>query len=309
MTIALTGATGFVGQSLVGRLAAAGVPVRALARPLPGRALRDVAGLTWVAGDLDRPEALEILFDGVECVIHCAGATKATRPADFHRVNAIGTASVVAAARSAGVGHVIALSSLAATRPEVSAYAASKAAGEALSRRESGSMPVSLVRAPAVIGPGDPATAPLFSLLARGLLPVIGGNARMARFSVIDVADLAALIVDLARAGPPAGPGPTLAPCGHRDLGWSDMAASAARVTGRSVRQIVVPPALAGLLGRSADAVARISGRAQVFSSGKVREMSAGDWLGDAPLPAATPLDDTMGRCLAPFRKLGSVQR
>ena len=305
--VALTGATGFVGRSLLARLPRDDVQIAALARPRPGRDLSDGPQLRWIAGGLDRPQALAALVEGADTVIHCAGATKALRRRDFHRVNATATADLITAARRAGVAHLILVSSLAVTRPGVSDYAASKAAGEAEAIAGAHGMALTILRAPAVIGPGDQATRPLFSLLARGWLPIPGGAVRGARFSVIDVDDLAALLSDLAlRPVPTLGPR-VLAPYGHRALSWPDLAASAARLRGRPVRRVVLPGPLATLASGWADLAARLSGRAQVFSAGKLREMRAGDWIGDTPLDAPTPLDETMRRCLAPFLALGSA--
>lgn len=306
--LALTGATGFVGRSLLARIDSAGTSAKALARAKPGRVLAQHPGLDWVAGGLDDPDALLVLMEGAEVVLHCAGATNALSSEAFHRVNAEGTAAVTRAARKAGARHVILLSSLAATRPTVSDYAASKAAGETRLLAESGDMATTILRAPAVVGPGDAATAPLFSMLARGWMPVIGGNTRSAQFSVIDVTDLTALLLDLAARVPEPGQHRRCAPYGHQALGWRDLASSAERVTGRHVREVVLPRAAAVLLGRVADLAARVSGRSQVFSSGKVREMCGGDWIGDTPIAAATPIDETMGRCLAPFLRLGKAQ-
>jgi len=305
--IALTGATGFVGRTLLAKLDAAQLPVTALARAQPGRELTDGANLRWITGEMDQPDRLAELVAGADVVVHCAGATKALDARAFHRVNATATETLVRAAAQAGVGHFILMSSLAASRPEVSDYAASKAAGEELARAEAGDMALTTVRAPAVIGPGDQATAPLFSLIARGWMPVLGGKARSARFSVIDVQDLATLLIDLARPGATPVKGRTFAPYGHHSLGWSDMAASGARVTGRKVREIPLPMPIATLVGHGADLAARVTGVAQVFSSGKVREMRAGDWIGDTPLETITPLDVTMRRCLNPFLRLGNA--
>lgn len=306
--VAVTGATGFVGRALLDHLAGRWASIAALARPRRGRALPDQGPVRWVTGAFEEPRALDALLRGADVAIHCAGATKALRTRDFHRSNVAATAALVRAAREAGVGHVIVLSSLAASRPLVSDYAASKAAAEAVALEQAGEMAVTILRAPAVIGPGDQATAPLFSMLARGWVPTPGGKPRSFRFSVIDVTDLAALLADIARSGP-GGPAPSiLAPFGHRALGWSDLGASAARVIGKPVRELVLPAPVLTLAGAGADLVARLSGRAQVFSRGKVREMRAGDWIGETPLVTPTPLDVTMRRCLAPFLGLGSAQ-
>jgi nucleoside-diphosphate-sugar epimerase len=274
---------------------------------MPGRTLPTGGAARWVEGRFDQPAALAELLQGAEVAIHCAGATKALRSRDFHSTNVSATAQLVKAARTAGVRRVILLSSLAASRPLVSDYAASKAAGEAVAMEQAGDMPLTILRAPAVIGPNDQATAPLFSLIARGWIPVPGGKPRMSRFSVIDVKDLAALLVDLALSGPGPSPQPVIAPYGHRALGWADLAASGARVTGKPVRELVLPGLLMSVAAVGTGLAARISGRAQVFSRGKLREMRAGDWIGDTPLVTPTPLDVTMRRCLAPFLSVGNA--
>lgn len=61
----VTGATGTVGRELVGRLTAAGTPVRALVRD-PRRAA--LPGAELFAGDLTAPDGLADAFDGVSAV-------------------------------------------------------------------------------------------------------------------------------------------------------------------------------------------------------------------------------------------------
>lgn len=305
--VAVTGATGFVGRSLLADLARRSVRVTALARPRPGRDLATSTGPRWISGGFDQPAALDDLLRGADVAIHCAGATKALRRQVFFDTNVTAIARLVQAARAAGVRHVIVLSSLAATRPQVSDYAATKAAGEAVAMEQAGDMALTILRAPAVIGPGDQATAPLFSMIARGWLPVPGGKPRKSRFSVIDVADLAALLVDLALAAPGPASRTFLAPFGHRALGWPDLAASGARITGKPVRELVLPGPLMMLAATGTDLAARLTGRAQVFSRGKLHEMRAGDWIGETPLVTPTPLEETMRRCLAPFLGLGKA--
>lgn len=301
--IGLTGATGFVGRQLLPRLLQQGASVQALARPAPGRNMETLPGLEWVAGDLGSADALDRLTRNTDIVIHLAGATKARNRAAFDEVNATATGRLAGIAQKAGVKHFILVSSLAATRPHVSAYAASKAAGERLVRDAAGTMPVSIVRAPAVIGPGDMATHQMFRLLAKGVLPVPGGYARNHRFSVIDVEDLAAVLARSALYNMPQSA--LMAPASHLNVQWQDIADSAARVTGRNVRMVSVPAWLFSTVGFIADGAALLTGRPHVFSSGKVRELQAGDWLADRVVDLPTPLDTTMTRSLAPFLDSG----
>ncbi|OZB18647.1 MAG: hypothetical protein B7X53_02675 [Hyphomonas sp. 34-62-18] len=299
--IALTGATGFVGKILVADLARGGWPVRALARAAPGRTLPSLDGVEWISGDLASDDALCALVRGAGVVIHLAGATKAKDAATFHEINAARTGDLVSRAQAAGVSHFVHVSSLTALRPEVSAYASSKASSENLAIRNAGSMALTIVRAPAVLGPEDDATRALFSALARGILPSPGGAAADYRFSMIDVMDASRCLLGYAAA--PASGVRSIAPAGHLNLSWQDVAQSAERVLQRPVRRIVMPPLLMKVAGHAADLAAKLNGPPQVFSGGKVKELLSGDWLADTQIQDAIPLDETLKRCIAPFQR------
>ena len=98
-TLALTGATGFVGGHLLRLAREAGHEVRALTR---GARLAE-PGIAWIEGALDRPEALAELCAGADAVIHVAGLINAPDRAGFEAVNVGGTARLIDAARGAGV--------------------------------------------------------------------------------------------------------------------------------------------------------------------------------------------------------------
>jgi nucleoside-diphosphate-sugar epimerase len=193
------------------------------------------------------------------------------------------------------------VSSLTALRPEVSAYARSKASSETLAIRNAGAMALTIVRAPAVLGPEDDATRALFSALARGILPSPGGAAAAYRFSMIDVMDASRCLIGYAAA--PASGVRSVAPAGHLNLGWQDIAQSAERVLGRPVRCIVMPPLLMKVAGQAADLAVKLNGPPQVFSGGKVKELLSGHWLADTQIHDAIPLDETLARCIAPFQR------
>ena len=69
MTIALTGATGFVGQAVLDAAARAGLPVRALTRR--EQAQRD--GVIWIEGSLSDTPSLEQLVRGADAIVHVEG--------------------------------------------------------------------------------------------------------------------------------------------------------------------------------------------------------------------------------------------
>ena len=64
--ILVTGGTGAIGSELLRLLSQAGIPARALVRN-PNKAQK-LPGITWVVGDLARPETLKTAFEGAEKV-------------------------------------------------------------------------------------------------------------------------------------------------------------------------------------------------------------------------------------------------
>jgi nucleoside-diphosphate-sugar epimerase len=188
MRLAITGATGFVGGRLLGPARDAGHSVRALTRrPMPPR-----YGIEWVAGSLEDQASLERLCAGADAIIHVAGLINARDETGFEAGNVAGTAAMLAAAKSAGMPRFVHVSSLAAREPSLSRYGASKARSEVLVKTSDFSF--TIVRPPAVYGPGDRETLELFKMAKRGLiiLPPAG------RLSLIHADDLAMLLIALA---------------------------------------------------------------------------------------------------------------
>lgn len=189
--IAVTGATGFVGQAVLDIAGRAGLDVRALARrPQEAR-----AGVEWVPGDLADTRALRRLMARASVVIHIAGVVNAPDAAGFDAGNVRGTLNVVNAALEAGVGRLVHVSSLSAREPQLSLYGASKLKGERIVRASS--LDWTIVRPPAVYGPRDTEMFELFRLASRGVVPLPPGG----RTSIIHVADLARLLLALVPGG------------------------------------------------------------------------------------------------------------
>ena len=189
-TVALTGATGFVGRITLDRLVAAGWHVRALTRGDQPKA----AGVTWVHGRLDDAASLNELCKGAHAVLHVAGVVNAPDAAGFESGNVTGTANMIGAAQNAGIDRFVAVSSLAAREPTLSIYGASKAKAENLVKAST--LDWTIIRPPGVYGPGDTEMLDMFRIAAKGwaLLPPRG------RVSVIHVDDLARLLVTLLSA-------------------------------------------------------------------------------------------------------------
>lgn len=232
MTIAVTGATGFIGSRLLEIAAVAGQDVRALTR----RAMKPMRGVSWVDGALDRPNALAELVQGAASVIHIAGAINGRTAADFDTANVDGTRAMVDAAKAAGVRRFVHVSSLAAREPSLSLYGSSKAKSEAVIG-ESG-LHYAIVRPPTVYGPGDRETLELFRWAKRGLmfLPPEG------KASIIHADDLSRLLLALAEGSAPSAvlfePEDGSGGLTHRQL-----AAAIGEAVGRRVLAVSMPPA------------------------------------------------------------------
>jgi len=102
--ILVTGGTGLIGRDVLRLLSNAGVSARALARnPQKGEKL---PGITWVAGDLTRPETLPAAFQGAKTLFLNSAISE-----DLVALQNNG----VAAARAAGVKHIVKLSAFGAS--------------------------------------------------------------------------------------------------------------------------------------------------------------------------------------------------
>ncbi|MDT7932998.1 MAG: NAD(P)H-binding protein [Sphingomonadaceae bacterium] len=302
--LAITGGTGFVGARLIALAVEAGHSVRALTRrPQPER-----AGVGWVPGDLADADALRALCDGADAVIHVAGAINAADRAGFWRTNVDCTRAMLAAAAGAGVRRFIQVSSLAAREPALSDYGASKAAADEIVTASP--LDWSIVRPPAVYGPGDRESFELIRAVSRGFAPAIGAG----RFSLVYVDDLGRALMALASApavsglrtvfeisdGQPGG-------CSH-----AEFARAVGEAVGRQPVVLPVPPALLRAAASLNAAALRALGRTPKLTPDRARYFAHADWTADPAALIATglwrpevPLRDGLARAVAWYRSEG----
>lgn len=127
--IAITGATGNVGTTLLRTLVHAGHDVVGIARRTPRRdaampvdsdSYSEPGRIEWRSIDLVRdPEpALREAFRGADAVVHLAWAFQPTHDQPYlERLDIGGTAKVLSAAAEVGIGHLLHMSSLGAYSP------------------------------------------------------------------------------------------------------------------------------------------------------------------------------------------------
>jgi len=286
-TVAVTGATGFIGSHIVGRLGRAGWQVRILTRRVPAKAEFADVSVEAVIGTLEDGPAVARLVEGADAIVHAAGRIKARSHAEFFAANATGTRLLVEAAIAAGSRpRFVLLSSLAARQPQISDYAASKLAAEAELTRLDGDLPWSILRPPAVYGPGDRETLAFFRALRMGVAIRPPGN--KARLSLLHVGDLAAAVDAILAISDPLA-GALELDDGHGGYGWDEMIGVAARHLGVRPLRLPVPGLVLKGVAHLNDALHRATGEPAMLTPGKVREMLQPDWTArDGPVTAAT---------------------
>ena len=280
LTIAVTGATGFVGAHLVRRLRSAGHTVRALTRRPTGS--DDDPNLVWVQGTLEDPRALLTLSDGADVFVHAAGAIKALSRAAYFDVNREGTRHAVAAAIKAEVPRFVLVSSLAAREPALSPYAASKRAAELVLAEHTDRLETVVLRPPAIYGPGDRETVRLFQMAANGFVLIAGRPE--ATLSLIHVGDVVTAIQACCEVVQPSAPleiddG---APGGHT---WEDVVETAGRVLGRPPKIIRLLDILVWVGGALGTVKGLVTRSPAMLSLAKVPELLHPDWLARGPVP------------------------
>jgi len=284
--VAVTGATGFIGNVLVQKLAQDGWTVRALTR---SHRSSDNKSIQWIQGDLDDITALHHLVNDVAFVIHCAATVRGRSFQEFAHTNIEGTKNILCAVKKQKQSpRFLLISSLAARQPELSWYAQSKYLSEIEVIDHSEQMQWMILRPTAVYGPGDKELTPFFRTMHRGLLPVVGELNN--RFGLIHVYDLVAAIqVWLASNisingvfelddGTPGG------------YSYQSLAILAQQVWGRPVHCFPIPNLLIQSIALSNLCLARLFHYSPMLTPGKVNELQHSDWVCDnAPLIRVLP--------------------
>ena len=172
-------------------------------------------GARQIHGDVTQPETLTAVVADVDVVYQVAGLTRAGSLAQYLAVNEVGVRNMAEACRSRTTPPVVVVvSSLSAggpvtdaQRPRVEAdsprpvsdYGRSKRAGEVAAEEFAGSVPITIVRPPMVIGPGDRLGLAMFKSILRFRAFMV--PERRSLFSILYVADLVAAVIAAAECG------------------------------------------------------------------------------------------------------------
>ena len=283
-TIALTGATGFVGQPLL-RLLAQNHHIKALTRrPQPPR-----QNVEWILGDFDNPSVLKTLTAECDIVIHCAGLIKARNAETFNHINAESVTALLNAINNPvpeaqlptpTTPHFILISTMAAQVPGISSYGDSKRLGEEYLKRNAGTMPWTIIRPPAVYGPGDAETLKMFKPLQYGLkvLPAVKDQ----RAALIHVTDLTEAIAACMLSNSCYGKLLNVSDNNIDGYTLADIMTLAATLLGRhKTIEIRLPRWILKTIAVSNVFIARICGITPMLTPEKVREIYHASWVAE----------------------------
>jgi nucleoside-diphosphate-sugar epimerase len=172
-SIFVTGAGGFIGQTLLARLSASNdFSVKMLLRRSTSPDPSQVFRARPVIGDLLAPEGYVRELAGCDTVVHLAAVTGKAAPGLYERVNVEGTRRLLQACKAAGVRRFLYVSTIAAGYPDKRhyPYAVTKAKAEILVR-ESG-LAHAIVRPTLVLGARSPIWQTLLKIARLPVLPL-----------------------------------------------------------------------------------------------------------------------------------------
>ena len=228
---------------------------------------------------------------GITHVIHCAGATRASRVSGFYDVNQGGTRNVVAAVngQEGRVQRFVHISSLAAAGPAVretpareddpphpvSEYGRSKLAGELEVRNHCRAEYV-ILRPSAVYGPRDGEFLRLFKAVRNHLLPKPSGAQAL---SLVFVKDLAETVVTCILH--PAAAGKTYFVASREVVTARSMGEDIAAQMKVWTVPLPLPTALLWPICLAQEVMSRLTGKPSVVSLQKFAELRAPGWVCD----------------------------
>lgn len=194
--ITVFGGSGFIGRSVVQRLAQRDVTIIVPTRnPSDAQFLKNcgrVGQIIILPCTLADDAALATSLQGAEAAINLVGILFESGKNTFKAVHAELPGRIAAAARQAGVKRLVHLSAIGADAASAAAYARSKARGE---QAVQAAFPAATILRPSVVFGADDNFLNMFAAMAKisPVLPLIGGG--HTRFQPVYVDDVAAAII------------------------------------------------------------------------------------------------------------------
>jgi uncharacterized protein YbjT (DUF2867 family) len=202
--VTIYGGSGFIGRYIARRMAKEGWRVRvAVRRPNEAIFVRPygvVGQVEPVFCNIRDDASVRAVMQGADAVVNCVGVLNEVGKNGFDAVQAEGAGRIARIAAELGVGQLVQLSAIGADAESASAYARSKAAGEAAVQE---AFPAAVILRPSVVFGSEDQFFNRFAAMARfgPILPVVGAETKFQPVYVDDVAQAAVKAV-LGKAAP-----------------------------------------------------------------------------------------------------------
>lgn len=196
--VTIFGGSGFVGRYIARRLAYQGWRVRVAVRHVKEagfvRTYGAVGQVEPVFCNIRDDQSVAEVLTGADAVVNCVGILAETGRNSFAAVQAEGAARIARLSAAAGVGRLVHISAIGADATSASAYARTKADGEAAVLEH---MPDAIILRPSIIFGAEDGFFNRFAgmTFTSPVLPVVGAKTRFQPVYVDDVAQAAALAV------------------------------------------------------------------------------------------------------------------
>jgi NADH dehydrogenase len=197
--VTVFGRCGFIGRHVVQALVGAGWRIRiGCRRPELATDLRSVgpSGRIQLAHvDLRHPQTIAAALAGGDAAVNLVGILTESGQQTFAVIMLQGARNVAEAVAKAGITRFVHVSAIGADKNSHSAYARSKAEGEAAVREH---VPQAIILRPSIVfGPGDDFFN-RFAAMTRlmPVLPLVGASTRFQQVSVDDIAESVVLALD-----------------------------------------------------------------------------------------------------------------
>ncbi len=192
--VTIIGGSGFVGRYIARRMAKEGWRVRvAVRRPNEALFVRPygaVGQVEPVQCNIRDEASLRSVIRGADAVVNCVGILNRAGKNTFDAVQAEGAGRVARIAAAEGVAHLVQVSAIGADAGSASAYARTKAKGEAAVLA---AFPGAMILRPSIVFGNEDGFFNRFAAMARfgPVLPVVGAATRFQPVFVDDVAQAA----------------------------------------------------------------------------------------------------------------------
>lgn len=196
--VTVFGGSGFIGRTLVQRLAKAGYRVRvAVRRPnsaLDVKTLGDLGQVHLAQANVRNKPSIEAAINGADHVVNLVGVLFESGKQSFGKIHDEGAGLVAEVAAAANVKSLVHMSAIGADDESDSKYAKSKAAGE---KEVLKNYPNASIIRPSVVFGADDNFFNKFAAMAKSfrMLPVICGDTKFQPVYVGDVADAIVSII------------------------------------------------------------------------------------------------------------------